>query len=57
MKLLLLALRNNHPADFAKAVLSIIFAFHHHLHLKYDGLIGLLRSFHPLHKTVLPGFK
>jgi hypothetical protein len=37
MKLILLVLRSNWPADFAAAGLSIIFAFHQ-LHLKYDGL-------------------
>jgi hypothetical protein len=51
---LLLTINNNQPADFAGAVPSIIFYFHHHFHLKYDGSIDLLRSFHLLHKISLP---
>jgi hypothetical protein len=56
MELLLLAFRNNDPADFAGAVPSIIFAVHHHLRLNYDGLIDLLHSFHLVHKVALLGF-
>jgi hypothetical protein len=56
MEFLLLALRNNQPADFAGAVPSIIFAFHYHHHLKYDDLTDLLRDFQLLRKTALPGF-
>jgi hypothetical protein len=55
MELLLLVLRNNQPADFAGAVPSTIFAFHHH-HLKYDDLADLLHNFQLLRKTALPRF-
>jgi hypothetical protein len=56
MELLMLLLRNNEPADVAGAVPSIIFAFHHHLHLNYDGLIDSLHGFHPVHNAALLGF-
>jgi hypothetical protein len=45
MKLLLLALRNNQALDLVGIMLLIVFAFHHHLHLKYYGLIDILHSF------------
>jgi hypothetical protein len=54
MKVLLLVLRNNQPADLVGIVLLIVFAFCHHLHLKYDGLIDLLHSFRLLHKQPFP---
>jgi hypothetical protein len=51
MELLLLALGNNQPVDFAGAVPSIIFTFHHHHLLKYDDLTDLLHDFQLLRKT------
>jgi hypothetical protein len=54
--MLLLALRNNQPADFAGAVPSTIFAFYRNHHLKYDDFTGLLHNFQLLRKRALPEF-
>jgi hypothetical protein len=54
-ELLPLVLRNNLPADFARVVPSIIFAFQSHHHLKYD-FIDLLHNSQFLRKTARPGF-
>jgi hypothetical protein len=54
--LLLVVLRNNQPADFARSVPTTIFAFDRRHHLKYDDFTDLQHNFQLLRKTALPGF-
>jgi hypothetical protein len=55
MKMLLLVVRNDQPSDFAGAVPSIIFAFHHHLHVKCGDLWDLLQFSAPSQKQLFSG--